>query len=114
MRDPSARLDLGCNAIELSKAIFCVSYQACCASWTTLVSATLVRKAPTVTPTPSVEITSVPARLDILALRAIRMSTSAHWVRSYMTCCVFSEPFRTILYRPHGKLILSCYLRLTW
>lgn len=54
----------------------------------TLASATLVRKAPTATPTPSLEITSVPARPDILALPVIRMSTSARWVRIYVTACI--------------------------
>lgn len=63
------------------KSIFCIVYQDCCASWTTPASATLVRKAPTVTPTPSAEITSVPAHLDTSARPAIRMSTSAHWVK---------------------------------
>lgn len=43
--------------------------------------ATRVKKAPTVTPTPSLGITYVPVRLDTWELPVTRISTSAHWVK---------------------------------
>ncbi len=64
-------------------------HQDCCASWTTPASATLVRKARTVTPTPSVEITSVPALRDTSELPVTRMLTSAHWVKLTLSVVYF-------------------------
>lgn len=55
--------------------------QDCCASWTMPALATRVKKAPTVTPTPSLGITYVPVRLDTWELPVTRISTSAHWVK---------------------------------
>lgn len=55
--------------------------QDCCASWTMPALATRVKKAPTVTPTPSLGITYVPVHLDTWELPVTRISTSAYWVK---------------------------------
>lgn len=120
---------------SIIKYIFCVVHQDCCASWTTPASVTPVRKAPTVTPTPSAEITSVPAHQDTSERPVTRMLTSAHWVKLthpkiwtikdtfqlllsqgavQLNYCqesfsTITHEFVTLLYKPQYELILSCY-----
>lgn len=82
---------------SFTKSVSCIVHQDCCASWTTPASATLVRKAPTVTPTPSAETTSVHAHQDTSALPVIKTLTSARWVKlalpapqTLCSCCLVS------------------------